>query len=926
MSVDYKKEARNKIERLVKKYEGVSETRLKTINEADTRRMFIMPLFEALGWDVDNEHVDNEVVEEETSIVGGRIDYSFRLNNITQFILEAKAIPEDLNKEKWAMQAIEYGWNKGITWVVLSDFEGLKLFNSEWKIDHPKANLNLTYKEYLKEFDNLWLLSKQSFEQKELQKQASKWGITSTRESVNEKLAQDLLNWREKLTNNLLQWNTDKSEEVINESVQRILDRLIFIRVVEDREFEEKKLWQIFKKWESERRESNNFIKVLKPLFKKFDGKYNSNLFSPHVCEELNTEGDPFSKIIPQLYGEKERGVKYRFDAIDVDVLGSVYEQYLGYVQGIDGTKSKRKKQGIYYTPSYIVEYIVRNTLGNILSDQPERIGDIKIIDPACGSGSFLTKAFAVINEYSKKKDKDESKNGEMSTKYKILKNSIFGVDLDPQATEIARLNMLIKALEPGHKLPMLTDNVKVGNSLVSGSEKDLKKIFGEDWRDQKPFNWEREFSDVFDKGGFDIVIGNPPYVGWAKGKQSSELKEYFHQKYNEIYSGKNDLLYYFILKGIKLLRQGGVMSFIVSRYFLESVYAKKLREYLLDNVEILSIIDFRKKQVFEGASVHTAIITLRNKKPEKNIITIYLDDIYTKPFYIKQVKLKQMDIWSLEKPTASKLIAKFENEGEPITKHFDIKNTPLTALDEIYIIDKKTVENFNLEKKYLRKFIRSTNIQRKYLSSETNKYMIHIDKHSDLSKTPNLKKYLKTNRTMILERNKRRNEKLGLGLARPMIEYPWGEGKLFCRSRAKDNIFIYDNKGMVGSRHNTTVLFAKSDVDIKYFLGLLNSRLFGFYIRSKSKKMGESYEYLPKYLNSLVVKIGKKKKLVDLVNKVIVLEKQLDNLSDLTDNREVLKKRVEDIDEKINEEVYDMYGLNSEEIKIVEGVTTEII
>src|SRR3990172_2417080 len=157
-----KSEAKEKINALAEKYDRLTPQRKKTYSEADTRRDFIMPLFQALGWDVYNDFTENEVVEEETSI-SGRIDYSFRLNNITQFVLEAKSIPEDLDKEQWAKQAIEYGWNKGIAWVILTDFEGLKLFNSDWKVDFPKANLEFTYKEYITRFDDLWLLSKESF-------------------------------------------------------------------------------------------------------------------------------------------------------------------------------------------------------------------------------------------------------------------------------------------------------------------------------------------------------------------------------------------------------------------------------------------------------------------------------------------------------------------------------------------------------------------------------------------------------------------------------------------------------------------------------------------------------------------------------------------------------------------------------------------
>ena len=448
-----------------------------------------------------------------------------------EFLLEAKAIPADLNKDQWAKQAIEYGWNKGISWVVLTDFEGLKVFSSDWKTPNPRANLTFTYKDYLKRFNDLWLLSRESVEKGELNAQAQKWGITAKRVSVNEVLAQDLVEWREILTNNFRQWNTKISLHDLEESVQRILDRLIFIRVVEDRSIEEKTLWQAYQKWEANGNDPANFIKSLAPIFRIYDEKYNSNLFKKHLCEDLNTDGDPFGKIIPKLYGEKESGIKYRFDAINSDVLGGVYEQYLGKVQQREGVVSKRKKQGIYYTPSYIVEYIVQNTLGKLLKETPG-LADrekIKILDPACGSGSFLIKAFELMDE-NLRKDRPE----QALRKCRILTENIYGVDLDEQAIEIARLNLLMKALVPNQKLPMLTEHMKVGNSLI-----DDPKI------DKKAFNWQEEFEDVFKQknSGFDVIIENPPW-----GADIDKFTKYFERKYPNSTKNYKDIYKIFLV------------------------------------------------------------------------------------------------------------------------------------------------------------------------------------------------------------------------------------------------------------------------------------------------------------------------------------------------------------------------------------------
>lgn len=907
-------EAKEEIAKLVKKYENLTPNSFKTYNEANTRKDFILPLFRFLGWDVYNDFNSNEVIEEETTIAG-RIDYSFRLNNITQFLLEAKAIPEDLDKEKWAKQTIEYGWNKGITWVVLTDFEGLKVFNCDWKVSHPQPCLHFSYKDYLTKFDRLWLLSKESSQVNELDKLLSEFGITAKRISINEKLAEDLVNWRNILTNNLRQWNNDIPLHNLEEAVQRILDRLIFIRVVEDKNFEEKFLWQTFKKWETGGRKSDNFIKVLTPLFRQFDQKYNSNLFRPHLCENLETEGTPFLEIIPQLYGEKEEGVKYRFDAINADVLGNVYEQYLGTVQQRLGTTSKRKKQGIYYTPSYIVDYIVQNTLGRLLKEKSSLSGkeNLKILDPACGSGSFLIKAFEVLDNHLKQEKNQKTDNYIFSAirRYGVLTNNIYGIDLDEQAIEIARLNLILKALVPKNKLPLLTDHMKVGNSLI-----DDNKIT------DKAFNWNKEFPEVF-KGknlGFDVIIGNPPYVGWSKSKQSRTEKDYYEKRFKEIYSGKNDLFYYFIQQSIELLKQGGKFSFIVSRYFLESIYAKKLRNYILKNTKIISIVDFREEKIFKEAGVHTCILVLeKNKNNKKNNIQIILNKLSTKSFSIPQKSLSNSDIWQLQELENSAIIQKIINMGKPITNYLDIKDTALSALDSVYIVDKEFVEIKKLEKPFLKKFINSKDIREPYYYEKPQKYFIHIGKKSDLSQYPKLNSYIQKNKELIYERNKKRKENLGLGLARSMMNYSWDQPKIFCPSRAQENRFIFDDNKMIGSRHNTTVLFNKSKVDVRYFVGLLNSKLFGFYFKIKSKKMGKSYEYLPEYLNKLFIRVDKEELIIEIVKQIIKFKKQVYTTIINSDKWYKLKGEIEKLDEQINKMVYKLYDLTDEEIKSVE-------
>ncbi|MBU0999042.1 N-6 DNA methylase [Patescibacteria group bacterium] len=483
-----KQKAKQQIQKLVEKYQRVAEAgKIKSYNEAQTRNEFIEPLFELLGWDMRNRATENEVTTEE-NISGGRVDLAFRFGNIPVFFLEAKAMKVDLDQWKWAEQAINYSWNKSVTWAVLTDFESIKIFNAEIPPKSISQNLfiEIRCQDFINRFNQLWLLSKESFEQKTLYKEAQKWGKLTTRKQVSEKLFEDLMSWRVLLTKDFKKQNNLTDEE-LSEGVQRILDRLIFIRTAEDRKIEPNVLLGISRSGKA------NSYKQLTKVFRNFDDGYNSKLFAPHYCEEWKASDKVIGEVIKGLYETKD-GYRYDFSVISADVLGGIYEQYLSFVQGRKGeekAKSKRKSQGIYYTPKYIVEFIVKETLGEVLKKtKPKEISKIKVLDPACGSGSFLTASYDKILE--------SIGNQSLFTKFDILKDNIYGVDLDEQAVEIAQLNLLLKVLSQKTKLPTLQHNIRPGNSLISGSDEKLEKYFGEKWREQKPFNFKEKFKEVF--------------------------------------------------------------------------------------------------------------------------------------------------------------------------------------------------------------------------------------------------------------------------------------------------------------------------------------------------------------------------------------------------------------------------------------------
>lgn len=608
----------DKIKILVEKYrELVRIKKVGDYNEEETKIGFILPLFEALGWDINNKY---EVSSEEQQS-GGRVDHGFYLNGRAKFYLEAKSLKVDLDREEFAKQAIRYSWNKGVTWAILTDFEGLKVFNAQ-VISESLGNklfFEIKWDEYLNRIDQLSLLSRDSMSNGLLDKEAEKYGKKLKMISVGASLYKDLKECRDILTKSLSIWNPKVDGDLLDEGVQKLLDRLIFIRVVEDRGVEEEILIPMIRQWKPNKGQVTLF-KTMISKFRELDEIYNSNLFSPHPFEDWAEFNNDTEKVVEILYGKKGY-YEYDFKVIPSDVLGAVYENYLGYrlsksKKGLSINKDsgKRKEQGIYYTPSYIVDYIVENALKPVLDTCTgvEQLKKIKVLDPACGSGSFLIKALDMIY---KKYVEFGYNNDEENTKIQILSENIYGVDLDHQAIEIARLNLLISTLKQKIKLPSLTKNIKNGNSLISGTDEELKKYFGNNFRDKKPFNWEQEFPEVFKQGGFDVIIGNPPYIN-SRNLDGSD-KNFLGVNFKSA-SDQYDLYSLFVEKSINLLHTRGCLGFIIPNKFLVTKYGLALRKYIIENSVLTAYKDCSTENVFMEANVYPVVIVL--KKETKSV------------------------------------------------------------------------------------------------------------------------------------------------------------------------------------------------------------------------------------------------------------------------------------------------------------------
>lgn len=894
------KEIIEKIQTLVEKYNKFSESERKGFNEEQTKNFFIRPLFEALGWDFANE----KEVSFEESVAGKRADYEFRLNDIPKFYLEAKAIRADLESEQYSRQAINYAWNKGVDWAVLTDFEGIKLYNaqSDSKKLSDRLVFDIHYSDYISKLDKLELLSKDSFLNNKLEEYAIDIGKKIKKMTVNEKLFADLKEAREKLTKAFGSWTANKlDQETLDEGVQRILDRLVFIRVLEDKGLEKNILRESLNSWVSQGKKEQ-FFQLLISKFRELDHIYNSSLFKEHACETWEEyDSKMWPQIISSLYGSDM--FQYDFKEIPADILGGVYEGYLGYIgqnpinvgfsKGklfeIDDkseikmkSRKKRKEHGIYYTPKFIVDYIVKNTLGEKLKEIKtiNELKQIKVLDPACGSGSFITEALEEINN----KYIEFGSPGDQATKTTILAENIYGVDLDAQAVELARLNLLLRTLDTKAKLPT-PEHIKNGNSLISGSEEELKKYFRETWREKKPFNWEEEYPEVFKQGGFDVIIGNPPYVNLANIKDESE-REWLKDKY-ETAKNKSDLYSFFTERATKLLKPGGVLGLIFSNSWLGTDSFSKFREFLINNTTIYEMVKL-PPGVFKDALVTTVLIFIKNEKPKE------------------KHKIKLLECVDNKMQTIGDL------------SYERIKNTPNFCF------------SFNQEIKFNIETVRLGDVAKFSLgikTSDDKRFIFDEKKDNDsyeLLRGKDVCRYqYHYNNKWIWYKPELMMEKVGAGPRK--LEY-FLRSKILFRSITGGSIMAMydDNNYLVNDKVH--ILYESSNYLLKYILGIVNSKLIDFWIKSNFNnlleiKINQLQEIpIPKidFSNN-----GEKEKhdyLADLADKILDLNKKLQQTPEKTEKYDSLKSEIEKIDKLIDQKVYELYGLTEEEIKMVEG------
>lgn len=1022
-----KEKAYIKIQELVTRFEEqIDSYKQADYNETLTRRDFIDPFFKALGWDVDNSQgyaeAYREVIHEDRVKVGKATkapDYSFRLPGGKRlFFVEAKKPNIDIkNNISVAYQIRRYGWSAKLPVSIITDFEEFAVYDCTKK---PKptdksgiARIKyINFKDFLKEFEYLWdTFSKERVLKGSFDKYIKSDTVKKGTATVDKDFLASLDNWRTYLATSISLRNKELDEDEINYSVQLSIDRLIFLRIAEDRGVE------LYGQLKTSVNQKGDSYQNLFSNFRKADEKYNSGLFDfkkDVISETLKIDNKVIKTIVNEMYYPES---PYEFSVISVEILGSAYEQFLGKViritpahqAKIEEKPEVRKAGGVYYTPQYVVDYIVKNTVGKLIDGKtPKQIEKIKICDPACGSGSFLIGAYQYLLDHYKnyhysffeKHSKDAANNkltlnernkairernklpltpeGELDShlRKEILLNHIFGVDIDTNAVEVTKLSLLLKCMEgitvasiqkldfKERVLPTLENNIKSGNSLVDVDFYDSAIDFGDE-KKVKPFNWQKAFPEIFEQGGFDTVIGNPPYIRIQSIIENSPSQgDYFHKKYKSASKGNYDIYVVFIELALNIINKKGFVGFILPHKFFTAQYGEGIRQLLLSENVIDEIIHFGHQQVFSNATTYTCILTLLNQRKEKDFNFSKIDNLEQWKNSEKktdfQVSTKNLakESWNFISDFEQKLFNKLNQIG---TKLENVTNRIFqglkTGADKVFILQKKSEnkthcilysrqlqKDIQLEKDLLHKLIKGGN-NRKYIFTDSEllvlfPYEINIKGKTSLiqeavlkDKYPLTYSYLKENKSLLLSRdNGKMNLSTWYGYSRNQALDVISTPKIFTPDISPNSSFSLDSLGdlyFTGGVSGGYGIKVNKSVLEKYLLGLLNSKLLDWFLKKISTQMrGGWFSFESKYIKHLPIKVIDKNN-NDFVKKSNEIERLVDELIQFNTEKLNLKLptkiqqldlRIDYCENKINQLIYQLYELTEEEIKIVEG------
>ncbi len=984
-------------------------------------------LKEILGYDLE----ENILFDEKEDAGRGKSEFVLKNGDKKFMVVELKGSDSDLDKPQNRAndkrtpvdQAFDYAQHTGdIDWILVSNYNEFRLYN--W---HTKGKYISFMSEELLEKDvfSYFMLS------------FSRMSHISS--GYADKLIQETILVEKKLEKNFyklfhetrlmllkeIEENNDLSREEAIHYAQLILNRYMFICFAEDIENllpSQLSTQTLSKPIKDGDIGGTALWRRLNELFEYIDvgnefkgiSKYNGGLFKDDLSflkiRDLIDDVSIFKETWQKWDFEKDlesveeligpHGAKINpiyknllvissFDfssELDVNILGHVFENSIGDIEELKADdRGRRKKDGVFYTPEYITDYICRNTIIPYLSLSGEantveelvkeywgtnidkldvKLKNIKIVDPACGSGAFLNKGADVLLEiheaihellYKENKSLDRYIDN-IGQRREILLNNIYGVDLNEESVEITKLSLFLKVCKKGLALPNLDDNIKCGNPLI-----DDKEFAGD-----KAFNWDEEFRAIFDDGGFDVVVGNPPYV-----KQGSikEIKPFLKKNY-EVYTGMSDLFVYFFERGLNLLKNKGMFSFICSNKFTQTKNDEPLRNFILKH-KFVKYVDYTGKGVFEEATTNPAVFVI--KKAEINDNKLIIND----DFEISQKRLDN-GIWSLKNPQILDLMDKIMNIGIKLKDVYDLNiyYGIKTGFDKAFIIDKNTKDELITENRnnqdIIKSLIRGKDIKR-YKIDDKDLYLLFTPIGVSIDNYPSIKDHFTEYEDKLKKRVDQgkhwwelracayyedfKKEKIMWGNLSIGPNFGYSKDELFTTAPA--NILTGENiKYLLPILNSKVIFFIFKLIGVKVDSGYsewkknrveelpiypatpeqqepfiekadqmldLNKTLQNetnsfkewlahiFKVEKFSKKLEKYYELsLDEFLAEL------KKKKVDVKNRENFTSLKEEFEKSVSKIRPLLQE-IEETDNEIDQMVYELYSLNDDEIKIIE-------
>jgi hypothetical protein len=966
---------------------NIEAYRSQEYNEAQLRREFIDPFFEELGWDITNKQgfapQYREVIHENSIKVSGETkapDYCFRIGGARKFFLEAKKPAVNIKADPDpAYQLRRYAWSAKLPLSILTNFETFAVYDCQIRPKHTDRPttariINLTYKEYLDKWNEIAsIFSKDAVLKGSFDKYAispkGKRGTTT----VDTEFLAEIENWRKMLAQIIALRNRSLSIREINFAVQQTVDRILFLRLCEDRGIEPYGQLRAISSGD------RNYPRLCE-IFEKADQKYNSGLFHFHdepgraeppdeLTLNLNIDDTPIKWILYHLYYPQS---PYEFSVLPAEILGNVYEQFLGKVirltpghrAVLEEKPEVKKAGGVYYTPSYIVDYIVKNTVGKLCEGKtPAQISKLKILDPACGSGSFLLGAYTYLVDYHrdwytendpenwlKKKNPpiyevtasrhcEESASDDeaisnyrltVTEKKRILLNNIFGVDIDSQAVEVTKLSLLLKVLEGENQqtlenqyrlfheraLPDLGNNIKCGNSLIGPDFYDslaptpaVGGISDELRNRINAFDWQDGFPEIFNRPnpGFDAVIGNPPYNAALMEKEEA----YLQKRYEGVRMGRQDTAAIFVEAGLRLSRQA-VMYLLPYRLISRKRNHGPFQKWLYHNSRIEEVVYMGK---IKDIRVNDEFMVMRIRKsphtddwtmlvaPHCTIdsiegVTPNFDKIRQRnwgpPNYQMNIRLGRFN---------KQLLVKIEMGSAKLGDIAQSRDGIVPFIRDKLVSDCKQDDRY---KPLLG--IRGFYSLDCYTLSWGGTYICY-----DMAEA---RKYIRDKKE--LRKVQLRDESIFLRAEKILT--------------AQDSITI---KGTLDTQRfyttnsiHTTYMNDNTKYDIRYVLGLMNSKALNYYHQSLVLKGQDLH---PQVLVTNLPKLpiprikfydaadkSRHDSLVNLVQRMLDLHKKLAEAK-IPDEKTRIQRQIDITDKQIENLVYDLYGLTEEEIGIVE-------